>query len=195
MTWYQNEFSEESKTILKIIIGLVVLYVAFGGRFGLDQLFSGSKRELRGNYGSGNVYDQYNGRGKAARPTRTSTGYSSSYQRNDDDSYYQRQSSRNEYIPRQTNSQGSSSSQSSSFHFPNLFDGSLPSIVILGAIGYLCHRNGVNPFHAIGMINMITGNRRGGGGMNMQRMGMAGMGYGMFRNHMRGGGRQRQNGW
>mmetsp|Transcript_2647 Transcript_2647/g.4802 ORF Transcript_2647/g.4802 Transcript_2647/m.4802 type:complete len:426 (-) Transcript_2647:52-1329(-) len=197
MTWYQNEFSDESKTILKIIIGLVVLYVAFGGRFGLDELFSGSKRELRGNYGSGNVYDQYHGRGKDARPTGASTGYSSKHQRygNDDASSYQGQSSRNnEYIPRQTNYHGSSSSQSSSFHFPNLFDGSLPSLVILGAIGYLCHRFGINPFHVIGMLNMVTGNR-GGGRMNMQRMGMAGMGYGMFRNHMRGGGRQRQNRW
>jgi tetratricopeptide (TPR) repeat protein len=51
--WY-DQLSSESKQILKLGIGLLVLYIAFGGRFGWE-----SHHRRHGNYERGNLYDQY----------------------------------------------------------------------------------------------------------------------------------------
>lgn len=83
----------------------------------------------------------------------------------------------------------------SSLHLPDLFDGSWPSIIILCAGGYACHYFGINPFHAIWMLNMMAGNR--GRGRGMRNMGMMGMGYGMMNQQMGWGGQRRRHrgGW
>ena len=52
--WYKSQ-SEDVQMALKIVVVLVVLYVAFGGRFG----FEGTSRTTRGHYGSDNPYVQY----------------------------------------------------------------------------------------------------------------------------------------
>ena len=55
LMWY-HRLSEDQRTLLHIGLGLVVLYVAFGGRFGL----SGNTTRRQGNYdASNNVYAQY----------------------------------------------------------------------------------------------------------------------------------------
>jgi hypothetical protein len=71
-------------------------------------------------------------------------------------------------------------------------------MIALAAFAYICHRTGINPFHAIWMLNRLTGNRHRGVGIN--RMGMYGMGYGMVRNHFGArnqpfGPRPPRNGW
>jgi hypothetical protein len=199
VTWYHAQ-AEDVKTLLKVVLAVIVLYVLFGGRFGLG----GNKNLYRGNYGEGNAYDRYGNqqRNYDSRPTYDSTYGSSSYGGSD----YQRRATGhgNNY---DYGYQGGEQSYSSySYHFPNLFDGSVQSMIILAGIAYICHRNGINPFHALMMLNMFGGGRHrhggmGGMGMNPMHYGMAGMGYGMARNagmfgpqHPRGGFRRR-GGW
>jgi hypothetical protein len=65
-------------------------------------------------------------------------------------------------------------------------------MMMLMGIVYLCHRNGINPFQAMMMMNMMNAVGRGGigyGGMGYG--GMGGMGYGMGRNAGLFGGRPR----
>lgn len=169
VTWYHSQ-SDDRKNIMKVGLVVLALYVAFGGRFGLDQLFSGNHHENRGNYEAGNAYDRYYNR------QHNSYGGSNSYSSNNrhhSDSHHGHAESDYEYRPRQR--------QSSSFHFPNLMDGSPQSMVCLAGIAYLCYRNGINPFHVIMMLNMMNGHRNGGR-MGMRRgfggMGYGGMGYG-----------------
>jgi Tetratricopeptide repeat len=171
VVWYHGQ-SDDVKNLIKVGLIFLGLYVAFGGRFGLGQLFSGNAHPNRGNYERGNAYDRYYGRG--------GNSYSSS-QRSYEPEY--------EYRPRQERSQ--------SYHFPNLFDGSPASMICLAVVGYLCHRHGINPFHAIFMLNIMNGNRGGRRGMHWMPMyGMGGMGYGMMQNRF--GNQQRgfqRNGW
>jgi hypothetical protein len=75
-------------------------------------------------------------------------------------------------------------------------------MICLAGIAYVAHLNGINPFQALMMMNMMGGGRRRGmggmgggmgmGGMGMGGMGMAGMGYGMARNAGMFGGRQQR---
>jgi len=179
VTWYHGQ-PEDVKTLLKGIVGMVVLYVMFGGRFGL-----GGNQSVRGHYGKGNAYDRYRGTGgydygggnTGYRPPGAATNINAGTRNYGAGSGgYQRQAAYEEdygYHPRQGSSWGGSS-----FHFPNLMDGSLPSMMILGVIMYGAHRMGVNPFQLLMMMNMMGGGRRRHG----MGYGMAGMGYGMARN-------------
>jgi hypothetical protein len=63
-------------------------------------------------------------------------------------------------------------------HMPNLFDGSSLSMFLLLAIGYICHRNGINPTQALFMLQMMGG---GGGRHRRYRRGMFGGGFGRRR--------------
>lgn len=233
--WYNTQLSDDMRTLIKVSLVLLVLYVALGGRFGLDStLGSKRQRQNRGNYDYGNAYDRfytrttggngadnvrtgyndryrsYSGSGggvgggayyrfssssSAGTGTgrRTTSSYTSSSRTYGDGDYYHY----NDYEPSSSSRsrrQRTSSSSSHSFHFPNLFDGSVQSMICLAAIAFLCHKNGINPFHAIWMLNMFTGHRgRRGAGMHMHRMGMAGMGYNLFRQHQRAN--QNNNRW
>uniref|UniRef100_A0A7S4IJS9 Uncharacterized protein n=1 Tax=Odontella aurita TaxID=265563 RepID=A0A7S4IJS9_9STRA len=213
--WWEGELSEDLRTLLKVVMGLLVLYVALGGRFGLDSALGGGGDDNRGRYEPGeSAYDRYYGRGSSS--SSSSSGSSSAsrssttgYGYNDrSSSYGERRTSTaydGDYTSRSGgNYGGGSSGQSSgqygssygdsrssrsgrsgsnSYRMPNLMDGSLPSMAILAVIAYACHHFGINPFHALMMVNMVTGNRgRMRGGMGMRNMGMMGMGYGMMRN-------------
>jgi hypothetical protein len=177
VTWYHNQ-SEDRKNLIKVGLVIIVLYVGFGGRFGLDQLLSGRHHENRGNYEAGNAYDRYYNGKQYGNPYSGHHHQSNSHRRTYEADY--------EYRPRQ---QGSSQS----FHFPNLFDGSPQSMVCLAGIAYLCYRNGINPFQVIMMMNLMAGHRRGRMGM---RRGFGGMGMGMGYGGMGGfGGGMRRNRW
>ena len=186
--WWDHELSDDMKTLLKVALGLLVLYVAFGGRFGLDTALGRGGEENRGNYQNGNAYDRYYGgpsRASSSDGAYTSSGHNDRlagrYSRGDGNPDGRRDlSSEYTYAPRQSR-QGSSSS---SYHFPNLLDGSLPSMLILGALFYACHRLGINPFHAIWALNAVAGNRGHGRGHGMRGLGIMGLGYGMARNNM-----------
>ena len=179
--WYQNDLSNEMKSVVKVLLGLLILYVAFGGRFGLDCLFGDSGDSRRGNYGDGNAYHRYRNRHFDQDTTRPSSRYSSpysssgghsssSYQRHYQDDYY--------YDP----------PRSRSSHYHNNYGTSFPSIVIILGGAFICHRFlGINPFQILWMMNMMQG-RRGrfrfggmrygggfGGGMYNRRFGFGGM--------------------
>jgi hypothetical protein len=210
-SWYFAQ-SNDKKAVLKVCAFLVVLYVAFGGRFGVGVggPTSTTVPRARGNYGSGNVYEQYysssssssSSHGPQRRSTTESssstTGTTTNKGRNSYQQHQQQQSNRyneydttyddNEYHhqqhqqpPRSTRTTRDSYS-SSSFHMPNLLDGSVPSMMILAGIAYLCHRNGINPMQAIFFLNMMGGRgggrRRHGGGGYRGMGGGGGFGYG-----------------
>lgn len=183
VTWYQNQ-SEDMQTILKVSFALLILYIALGGRFGLEYAF---QKQRRGNYGHGNAYERYNrqstnyaarnndrygyvsessssrqsqgGNANRAQRQTESSGYNdrtnpqnkhyySRYSQHDDDEQY--------YEPRQTQSTRRSST---TYHIPNLFDGSFTSMIILFIIGTICHRFGVNPFQ---IFWLLQATQRGG---------------------------------
>jgi hypothetical protein len=193
--WYQAQ-SEDVKTLLKVAVGIIVLYIMMGGRFG----FEGSRQNsARGDYGPGSAYDRYGASTQSQQAYTPPKGAGNSHS-NDHASNsqgggrYQRRA--NTYNDDQAYNSRGSNGGSQSFHFPNLFDGSVPSMICLAGIAYVAHLNGINPFQALMMMNMMGGGRRRGmggmgGGMGMGGMGMAGMGYGMARNAGMFGGRQR----
>mmetsp|Transcript_23640 Transcript_23640/g.68057 ORF Transcript_23640/g.68057 Transcript_23640/m.68057 type:complete len:212 (+) Transcript_23640:3-638(+) len=194
--WYYHDLSDDGRTLVKVLLGMLVLYVGMGGRFGLDSLFGGGDEHNRGHYEYGSAYDKFYDRAGAGTSGSTGGSASSAYTggsaggsthgyghgagqgyggsgRNTYDPY--------EYVPR-----GRSGGSGNSYHVPNLFDGSPLSIAVLLIFGFTCHYFGINPFHALWMLNIFTGNR----GRGMHRMGMMGMGYGM----MNGGMRRRRGG-
>ena len=237
VTWYHSQ-PEDVQTLLKVLAGLVVLYVTFGGRFGLE----GFGSRPRAQYGRGNGYDRYGtvndvprykninnnnvqqprvtgigetnphiehdsvGRGQPENPDfqgASPHGESGGGQHHVPDPNVAAAGQSHQPDPNNINAQQRRTSvgydddyqpntrSSSSFQFPNLFDGLFPSIVCLLGIAYVCHRNGINPFQVFMMLNMMGAGRRGGMGYGMgmggmgyggMGMGMAGMGYGMARN-------------
>ncbi len=68
ISWYHSQ-SGDFQTLLLVSLLFLVLYVALGGRFGLDSAllgernrrlnFGGVGRTTRGNYGHGNAYDRF----------------------------------------------------------------------------------------------------------------------------------------
>eukprot|EP00816_Leptocylindrus_hargravesii_P003839 CAMPEP_0196819906 /NCGR_PEP_ID=MMETSP1362-20130617/72826_1 /TAXON_ID=163516 /ORGANISM="Leptocylindrus danicus, Strain CCMP1856" /LENGTH=370 /DNA_ID=CAMNT_0042198567 /DNA_START=40 /DNA_END=1152 /DNA_ORIENTATION=+ len=164
--WYQAQ-NEMTKMGIQFLGMLVVLYILFGGRFGLLGGNGASRRrEYRGNYGNDNAYshyrytddhDQQSGYSSSSFAGR---GRSRSYDdySNDDYDYSRRRPSR--------------SRSNSSFQ---LFDGSLFSMVVLMAFMYGANRFGINPFQALWALQVLTGQRARMGGFHMG--GFGGGGY------------------
>ena len=194
ISWYQNQ-SDDIQTLLKVLVAFLILYIALGGRFGLE--YVGNRKSSRGNYGHDNAYERYNSRStNSAARSNDRYGYvgesSSSSGQNQDgnanraqrktqsgyndrtnpqnNQYYSRYSQYDEeeyFEPRQTRS----SRKITTHLIPNLFDGSFTSMIILFIIMFICHRFGVNPFHVFWLLQAM---QRGG----HHRMG--GWGYGGF---------------
>ncbi|KAL7566565.1 hypothetical protein ACA910_000634 [Epithemia clementina (nom. ined.)] len=177
--WYQN-LNGDVKTILKIGLLLLALYVAFGGRFGFEESLrsttsashryniyndpandDGAKTTSRGNYGAENAYEQYRRQKQQVQQQKRRNTHGGGYHHGarayDDDTYYDPYS----YAPPPP----PPTRRSSSFRLSDLFDGSLPSLLLLGGILYLCHYSGINPFQALLVMNIMAGGRRGGGGV------------------------------
>jgi len=189
ISWYHDQ-PEDIKSLFKVLFGILVLYIIFGGRFGLG----GSGYSKRGNYKQGNAYDRFS-HGIGGNNDGYDSYSSSGYRYNNDfgNSHRRKRYSHND----DNNAYHSSSSFPNSFHFRNLFDGSIPSMMFLFGILYLCHRSGINPFQALWMLQFMGG--RGLGRRRHMGYGMAGMGYGMARNagmfgrrHPAGGFRRRR---
>ena len=186
VTWYQEQ-PQDVKTLLTVLLGLLILYITFGGRFGFES------KQARGNYDGSSAYDRYRNRNAAGGSSGSSPydGYGSSNSYGSSSTNQRRTNSYNDYDNTYTDRTYSTRpSRSSSYHFPNLLDGSPLSMLCLAVVGYVCHINGINPFQALFMFNMIGGNR----GRGMRRMGMMGMGYGMANNMGMFGNRQRRQG-
>ena len=55
--WYTSQ-SPDRQNVIKAVLGFLVIYVAFGGRFGMATSTT-TTTATRGNYDAGNAYDQY----------------------------------------------------------------------------------------------------------------------------------------
>lgn len=58
LAWFDSQ-SDDIKTLVKVGFCFLILYVALGGRFGLDYALSGGQGVSRGNYSTGNAYERY----------------------------------------------------------------------------------------------------------------------------------------
>jgi len=148
--WYFAQ-SDDVKTLLKVFVAVLLLYVSFGGRFGLGS--TSGVRELgnhqqheRRNYDSRQYNDRYHGGRRSSEQSSRSRYY-------DDDDYYGR---RQRW-------------RSSSYSF---LDGGMQSMLIILGVAYLCHRNGINPINVLFILRMIGGRRR----RRFYRGGMGGFG-------------------
>jgi tetratricopeptide (TPR) repeat protein len=162
--WYMNQ-SADVKAVLKVFFVLIVLYVAFGGRFGLEYFGSRSDRHLHPQ--SGNAYDEF------YQQRRTSHDYHS---RDRYDPYAGR------YHDPHDNSGSPHHHHGRRSHSWSFGGDNASTLLILAGVAYLAHRNGINPFQALFFANMAMGGR--GRGMGRNR-GMFGGGYG--RGGMMGG--------
>jgi tetratricopeptide (TPR) repeat protein len=152
-SWYHAQ-NEQFKLALGVMLVVLALYVAFGGRFGLD-----NTPTRRGNYGAGNAYDKYR------KSYSTSTNHNSYDYRGNSNSNTQR--------PRRTSS--------SSFQWPSLDGGGLTSLIMMAGAVYLMYRNGVNPIQALMLVNMFAGGRGRGRRRGFNQQPMGGMGWGRGR--------------
>eukprot|EP00804_Cyclotella_cryptica_P020253 CCRYP_015875-RA/>CCRYP_015875-RA protein AED:0.09 eAED:0.09 QI:30/1/1/1/1/1/3/529/437 len=192
ITWYYSQ-SDDTKTLIKVSLCFILLYIAMGGKFGLEYAV-GNRSTRLGNYGSGNAYDRYRGERRTTERTSSSNSHHDPQSsmnpryRNSHSSYHEgsvyndRSNPQNEQFYSRYNDAGdyyyerSRPTSSTSFHLPNLFDGSLPSMAILIAIAVACHRFGINPFHIFWMLNMAQNRGRVHGPGRVYPMGRGGYG-------------------
>jgi len=158
--WYRNEASENTRTAINVAVVILVLYVAFGGRFGL----CGFTQENAGNYEDGNAYARYH------------SGY---YQRQQDhynSNQFHKYKSRDNLDPLlfATYSQQTSYSRASS-------SGSFFPMLVIGGIMFWLHSTGLVPFHQLTRLLRPRHRRRGlfGGGLGGYGFGgLGGYGFG-----------------
>eukprot|EP00587_Corethron_hystrix_P004538 CAMPEP_0113307618 /NCGR_PEP_ID=MMETSP0010_2-20120614/6394_1 /TAXON_ID=216773 ORGANISM="Corethron hystrix, Strain 308" /NCGR_SAMPLE_ID=MMETSP0010_2 /ASSEMBLY_ACC=CAM_ASM_000155 /LENGTH=404 /DNA_ID=CAMNT_0000162515 /DNA_START=126 /DNA_END=1340 /DNA_ORIENTATION=+ /assembly_acc=CAM_ASM_000155 len=194
--WY-SALPDFGKNLIKILLTLVILYVAFGGRFGFDSVLDGkrgSSARTAGYYGEHNPYDEYysrknikndyhrsHGRGSNYDPNyKTRSNYDPNYKTNYGYSQQHRGYDRNRYA------YSSPSYFSSTSLWQTLF-------FVAGAV-YVCNKMGLSVFEALYLMNFGLGRgRRGfyrGWGDRFRRGGLRQGGGGMYFN--RAFGRQRQ---
>ena len=126
ITWYHSQ-SEDRKTLVKVAFFFILLYVALGGRFGLEYALGNQNTAGRhGNYGEGNAYDRYHHRSSSLSSRQetsigssSSSGYNDQYLSDNNRYYYgrygtsntaQRQSGYSNPLDRQKHVQSSTSS-------------------------------------------------------------------------------------
>jgi hypothetical protein len=189
--WYSAQ-SEGIQTVLKMFLVFVVLYVAFGGRFGLEYIFNNNNDNSRTNSGKystdNNVYEEFyrdrnqRNRQQDDRRYRQDEDYSRQQNRNHRDNY----DSSSSYNSRRSSSHSSSSWWDSS-GTSSLLSGQYSHMLIIGGVVFVANRLGISPYQAIFFVNMLMG-RRGGGGRRRGGFGGPGMmgGFGNVR-HRPGG--------
>lgn len=177
--------NDDTKSFLKALLVILCLYIGFGGRFGLDSLFS------RGGGGGGgrsnaHSYGSYSGSGSSSggqsnRQTSSSYPYDSYHNsgsngRYGHSSYGYGGGDNYNYGAYSSHSHHNARASSTSYHFPNLLDGSMYSMIFIFGIVYIIKQFGgvqINPWHALWMMRMMAGR---GGGARPRPMGMGGMG-------------------
>jgi tetratricopeptide (TPR) repeat protein len=70
--WYATALSDDGRTAVHVLVGLVVLYVAFGGRFGVTYLFPKSLQQQQHPYSSSSSTGYY---GRYQQDRRSGTPY------------------------------------------------------------------------------------------------------------------------
>lgn len=188
MNWYGSQ-SEGVKNCMKAGLVFLAIYMAFGGCFGLENVFSTSRGgsttpNMQGNYGSGNAYEQFY-RERSSNYDNPYRGSGSSHHRHHNRDYDRYHGGYDDYTGGR-----SSYNHGSSWGGGSLWgdaSSSLPSIAIIAGLAYLCHLAGINPLHA---LVLAGGARRG------RRFGMpfGGGGGGFHYGGRRGGFRRRRPG-
>ena len=102
ISWYHSQ-SGDFQTLLLVSILFLVLYVALGGRFGLDSVLLGESnrrwnvggvgRTTRGNYGHGNAYERYSMQNRFSTEANNE-GYDNYEQRQQQQEHQQQQQTR-----------------------------------------------------------------------------------------------------
>jgi len=170
--WYYG-LSDDLRTALHVVVGLLVLYVAFGGRFGLfessAQATSSSRHHMKGNYGADNVYEQYH---RQQQQRRRDSAYSSPRGGGD---YYENSWGY---------SAGGGGGNTDSFVGNGSGDGFFLYLALTAAGVYVAHLMGISPWQIFFLFNMLGrrqrgfGGRRGGGMMYGGGGGFGGRRYG-----------------
>ncbi|KAL3944437.1 MAG: hypothetical protein SGBAC_001465 [Bacillariaceae sp.] len=150
--WYHSQ-SEDRRTLVHVLLVLLVLYIALGGRFGLEGYSSSNTNAYRkGNYGTGNAYDQYYG-----RHSPKIESFDNNYNSNPEPQY-------SSYHRSQSSSySGYKSSMQTSGSFFDQWNGTLtPILLLLMGAAYLCHRNGIPLAEAVSFVvwNILFRRRR-----------------------------------
>jgi len=170
--WYSVQ-SEDIKTLLKVFLSLILLYVAFGGRFGLEYLFNNDNNRdansRSGSYRTDNVYEEfYRDRNQRnLQQNRQQNNYHHHHREHYDSSSYD---SRRHHQRSHSSSSWWDGSSSSGYYY---------HMLLMGGIAFVARYFGISPYQAIFFANMVMG--RGGG----RRRGMMG-GLGNMR-HRPGG--------
>ena len=152
--------SDEIKTFLQLILCFIVLYVAFGGRFGLGYLFNSDNNRSRGH--TDNVYEEF-----YRDRDRHNVQHRNYYQHEDYSSNYQSQNHNNHH----RDSYRTRRSRSSS----SWWDSGTGYILLLGGVTFAARYFGISPYQAMFVVNMMLG-RQGRG-----RRGFLHGGRGMWR--------------
>ena len=199
LQWYHNQ-SEWNRILVRFIGLFLFLYVAFGGRFGLEYVLSCSSSSSsdhaapsqHGNYGPNNAYEQYRRQvSQASSSYYGSTPYLQQQQQQQQSHYG------NDNYPSDTGGGfgwGSSSSWDVGNHSPTTMGGGgfdLMTFVLLVGAAVLCHQAGINPLHALvllhrlGRRNQYHRHNYGAGGLGGGFGGMGWMGGGGMIGHRR----------
>mmetsp|Transcript_23480 Transcript_23480/g.26158 ORF Transcript_23480/g.26158 Transcript_23480/m.26158 type:complete len:406 (-) Transcript_23480:150-1367(-) len=150
--WYLAQ-SEDIKTLLKIFSTLVLLYVAFGGRFGVEYLINNDNNRnansRSGSYRTDNVYEEFyrdrNQRNLQHNRQQSSHHHREHYDSSSYDSRHHRQRSH-------SSSSWWDGSSSSGYYY---------HMLLMGSIAFVARYFGISPYQAIFFANMVMG--RGGG--------------------------------
>ena len=160
--WYYG-LSEDLRTALHVVVGLLVLYVAFGGRFGLFESSAeptSSRHNMKGNYGADNAYEQYH---RQQQQRRRDSAYSPRGGGGGGGDDY--------YANSWGYSAGGGGGNTDSFVGNGSGDGFFLYMALTAAGVYVAHLMGISPWQILFLFNMLGrrqrgfGGRRGGGGM------------------------------
>ena len=160
--WYKSQ-SNEVRTILLASLVFLIIYVTFGGRFGIGSGRT-TQSTMKGNYGAGNAYEQFY---RERQREATTNGHFDYYSNSNSQQRHKDYSSRPGY---QENNYGGGSyeyrTERGGSYYPSgaSWESTLPSIAMIGGIAYLCHLAGINPWHALLMMNAVGRRRRRFGG-------------------------------
>ena len=183
-SWYEDS-TEITKQVVKVVFVLLVLYIAFGGRFGFENTDTSSSYR-RGNYGENNAYDRFYSNSNSNSNNNSNSNSNSnrrrSYEQNDNDNVNSRYNSYNSDNDARYNS-GSYEQHSNSYrpnhnshhdhsNRRNNHNGmDYNTTAIISVVVILVLRQLGLPIHLAPAMGF------GGMGMGMRRMGM---GYGGF---------------
>jgi len=180
-SWYEDS-TETTKQVVKVVLILLLLYIAFGGRFGFENTYTSSSYR-RGNYGENNAYDRFYSNSGRNNNSNSNSNRRRTYEQNDNDNVNNRYNSYTSDNDARYNS-GSYEEQYSNSYRPNRnshdhsnrrhnqYGMDYNTTAMLSVVVILVLKQLGVPIHHLAPA-------MGFGGMGMRRMGM-GRGFGGF---------------